>query len=117
VLEHIQDLSPIFAEAARVLSEGGRFFICELHPFRQYQGNKARFQSEQGTTEIQAFVHHLSDFIEAAADHQLSPTNLQEWWHEEDNHLPPRLVSFTFEKSTDHPAAGLHHQQNPGKYR
>lgn len=98
VLEHIEDLSFIFSEAFRSLVEGGRFFICELHPFRQYQGIKARFQGDQGTSEIQAFVHHISDFLEAAEKSGLTLEDFREWWHEEDQDKPPRLVSFTFEK-------------------
>ena len=98
VLEHIRDLSLIFAEADRVLVQGGRFFICELHPFRQYQGTKANFQRDQQTTEIEAFVHHFSDFTAAAADAGLSLTSVKEWWHEEDHGKPPRLVSFMFAK-------------------
>ncbi|MEH2042274.1 class I SAM-dependent methyltransferase [Nostoc sp.] len=47
VLEHIEDLSLIFSEASRVLVKGGYFFICELHPFKQYQGTKANFQRQQ----------------------------------------------------------------------
>ena len=43
VLEHIGDVSFVFAEAARVLVADGYFFVCELHPFRQYQGAQARF--------------------------------------------------------------------------
>ena len=98
VLEHIRDLSFIFAEADRVLDRGGKFFISELHPFRQYRGTKANFQREQQTTEIEAFVHHLSDFTGAAAHGGFSLTNMKEWWHEEDHNKPPRLVSFMFEK-------------------
>jgi ubiquinone/menaquinone biosynthesis C-methylase UbiE len=40
VLEHIEDLNFIFSEASRVLVRGGQFFICELHPFRQYLGTQ-----------------------------------------------------------------------------
>ena len=98
VLEHIRDLSFVFAEADRVLVAGGRFFISELHPFRQYQGTKANFQRDQQTTEIEAFVHHLSEFTGAAADAGLSLKDLNEWWHEADHDRPPRLVSFMFEK-------------------
>ena len=98
VLEHIDDLSFIFSEVWRVLEEGGRFLVNELHPFRQYEGKKARFFSEQGVTEIPAFVHHISDFVNAASDHGLTLVELNEWWHEQDQNKPPRLVSFTFEK-------------------
>ena len=98
VLEHLSDLGFIFAEAARVLTPGGQFFLCELHPFRQYGGTKANFQNGGETTEIQAFVHHVSDFTDAAQARGLALKNFKEWWHEEDAGKPPRLVSFRFAK-------------------
>jgi ubiquinone/menaquinone biosynthesis C-methylase UbiE len=98
VLEHIQDLSFIFSEASRVLMKVGRFFVCELHPFRQYQGTVARFQRTE-TTEIAAFVHHLTDFTDAANANGLSVVSMKEWWHQEDHDKPPRLVSFMFERT------------------
>ena len=98
VLEHIEDLSFIFAEAARTLIKGGRFFVCELHPFRQYLGTQARFQRAEDTTHIAAFMHHISDFTNAAAGNGLSLEVLKEWWHAEDEAKPPRLISFLFVK-------------------
>jgi malonyl-CoA O-methyltransferase len=98
VLEHVRDLSIFFSEARRSLVTGGQLFICELHPFRQYQGTKANFRRGQETIEIQAFVHHLSDFTEAAGQNGLSVHSFREWWHEADQNKPPRLVSFMFEK-------------------
>ncbi len=98
VLEHISDLSFIFVQAFRVLRDGGRFFVSELHPFRQYQGTQARFQRNQATTQIPAFVHHLSDFINAGAANHLALSGMKEWWHQEDQNQPPRLVSFMFQK-------------------
>lgn len=98
VLEHIAGLPFIFNEAARCLVSGGRFFVCELHPFRQYQGTKANFQRGDGRTEIEAFVHHISDYVSAAEAAGLSLRSLKEWWHEADTDKPPRLVSFVFEK-------------------
>ena len=101
VLEHIGNLPFVFSETARVLVADGHFFVCELHPFRQYQGAQARFQHDQTTTEIQAFVHHLSDFTNAADANGLVLERFQEWWHEEDQDKPPRLASFIFGKSLD----------------
>lgn len=98
VLEHIEDLSHIFAEAARTLRLGGKFLINELHPFRQYDGTKARFERGGETVEVNAFVHHISDFINAASDNGLRLAMFNEYWHEEDEGKPPRLVSFIFEK-------------------
>jgi len=98
VLEHIEDIFFIFSEARRALASKGLFFICELHPFRQYQGTKANFQRNQETTEIQAFVHNLSDYTAAAGENGFALKGLKEWWHKEDQNKPPRLVSFLFEK-------------------
>lgn len=98
VLEHIEDLLLIFGEAQRVLTSKGRFFISELHPFRQYQGTQANFESANERIEIQAFVHHLSDFAEAAAQCGLFLEVFNEWWDEADRKKPPRLVSFMFQK-------------------
>lgn len=96
VLEHIQNLAFIFAEAARVLVPGGHFFISELHPFRQYRGTKANFQRNQETIQIEAFVHHLSDFFGDAKAHQFRLEEFQEWWHPQDQGKPPRLATFLF---------------------
>jgi 2-polyprenyl-3-methyl-5-hydroxy-6-metoxy-1,4-benzoquinol methylase len=96
VLEHIADLSWIFAEAARTLMPGGQFFLCELHPFKQYQGAQARFQHDQQQITIPAVVHHISDFLKAAEASGLQLHRLDEWWHVEDQNTPPRLVSFLF---------------------
>jgi len=99
VLEHIEDLSFIFSEASRLLVDGGLFFICEFHPFRQYQGKKANFQQEQEVTEITAFIHNISDFINIAKSNSLRLKSFNEWWHEVDENKVPRLASFLFEKS------------------
>jgi len=99
VLEHIQNLDFPFAEARRVLIDGGKFFICELHPFRQYQGIVARFQrADDSTVRIAAFTHHITDFINAALKNGFRLEELNEWWHEQDKDKPPRLISFRFEK-------------------
>ena len=98
VLEHIENLSFIFSESFRVLTEKGRFLVNELHPFRQYEGKKARFDKGEGVTEIPAFVHHISDFVNAASNNGLRLVKLNEWWQEADQGKPPRIVSFLFEK-------------------
>ena len=98
VLEHIEDLNPVFYQASQSLVMGGEFFVSELHSFRQYKGTQANFRNEQETVEIDAFVHHLSDFTEAARENGLSLKSMKEYWHEEDLNKPPRLVSFLFEK-------------------
>ncbi|PWB76705.1 MAG: SAM-dependent methyltransferase [Anaerolineales bacterium] len=96
VLEHIEDLDHIFAEVARALQPGGSFLVNELHPFKQYGGTKARFERAGKSVEVEAFVHHISDFIHAAFDQNLKLIQFDEHWHEQDQGKPPRLVSFIF---------------------
>jgi ubiquinone/menaquinone biosynthesis C-methylase UbiE len=96
VLEHIASLRFVFAEAARVLAGDGQCFVSELHPFRQYQGVKAEFKRDDETTQIPAFVHHISDFIAAAEGNNLRLSRMNEWWHDMDRGKPPRLISFVF---------------------
>ena len=98
VLEHIQDLNHIFAQAAQTLRRGGWFLINELHPFKQYGGTKARFERENEVIEVDVFVHHISEFIHAAEGTGLKLLKLDEVWHEDDAGKPPRLASFVFGK-------------------
>lgn len=98
VLEHISELSFVFAEAARVLANSGQLFISELHPFRQYLGVQARFDRDQTTNTIEAFVHNVTDFTDAAGQSGLSIHSIKEWWHKEDVDKAPRLISFFFTK-------------------
>ena len=98
VLEHIRDLTHIFSEAARILESKGKFFLNELHPFRQYRGTKARFERADSLIEVEAFVHHISDFTNAASANGLRMIAFNEYWHAEDDGKPPRLASFLFEK-------------------
>lgn len=100
VLEHLEDLAPFFREASRVLRPGGLLLVCELHPARQYGGSQARIDDPSGgSTKIEAFTHHLSDFTAAARSTGLRIERLDEWWHAEDAGKPPRLVSFLFERA------------------
>lgn len=98
VLEHVSSLEHIFAEAARTLQPKGKFLINELHPFKQYQGTKARFERGEEIIEVDVFVHHISEFTNAAACSGLGLLKLGEHWHEIDTGKPPRLISLLFEK-------------------
>ncbi|MFT3892692.1 MAG: class I SAM-dependent methyltransferase [Anaerolineales bacterium] len=99
VLEHIKDLSHIFSEASRVLRLGGKFLVNELHPFKQYGGTKARFERADQTIEVDAFIHHISEFIYAAEENGLKLEQFNEYWHEQDQGKPPRIASFIFTKN------------------
>ena len=97
VLEHIQRLQPVMKEAARVLKSGGYLFVCELHPYKQYGGSKARFETTEGTQVLECFVHHASDYFTAATEAGFNCLRLDEWF-DDDARDKPRLLSFLFHK-------------------
>ncbi|MCC6177340.1 MAG: class I SAM-dependent methyltransferase [Chloroflexi bacterium] len=101
VLEHVDDLGVVFAEAQRCLAPGGSMFVCELHPARQYRGTTARFQRGEKIVHVAAFTHHVSDFVTAAEQHGLMLKQLREWWRQPDRSGPPLLVSFVFRKNRE----------------
>ena len=98
VLEHVEDLRHIFSEAAKVLVSRGKLYICELHPFKQYAGSKARFETAEGSKELECFMHHVSDYTNAALVAGFTIERIDEWFDGYDRSSMPRLVSFVFKK-------------------
>lgn len=105
VLEHIQNLQPVFSEVSRVLTDTGKFFISELHPMKQYEGSKARFTHNMSVGKdakdvvLDCFVHHTSDFYNCAISNNFQCTFLDEWFDESDEFAVPRLITFLFTKN------------------
>jgi ubiquinone/menaquinone biosynthesis C-methylase UbiE len=99
VLEHIENLDFIFAQAQKALQQGGQFYVGEFHPFKQYVGSKARFETSQGVFELECFVHHVSAFLNAAKQNGFTCKELQEWFDETTESVaPPRILTMLFEK-------------------
>lgn len=98
ILEHIEDINFTFEQAAKSLNKKGYFFICEYHSFRQYQGKGAKFEQNGEELAVEYFVHHISDFCEAAKRNGFILNDLQEWFDEGDRTQMPRLISFLFQK-------------------
>ena len=97
-VEHIENLDFIFKEAFAKLKSNGLFFICELHPFKQYNGTKARFETETGLTELEVYTHNISEFTSTAFKNGFKILELKEWFDDFNEKEIPRLVSFVFQK-------------------
>jgi len=97
-LEHIDNLDFIFNQAYQKLKTGGKFFICELHPARQYIGSKAKYETENGIEELEVYVHHLSDYLSSAKNNSFKLLELNEWFDNSPENEIPRLISFVFSK-------------------
>lgn len=98
VLEHIEDLDPVLAEASASLKSGGYVYIGELHPFKQYSGSKARFDTEEGRHIVECFNHHISDFIKAGKTHGLMLLDVNEYFDNDDRTAIPRILTLLFRK-------------------
>ena len=100
VLEHIEDLDFIFNQANKKLKNGGFFFIRELHPFKQYSGSKANFETENGKQELETYVHHISEYLNVATKNGFELVELKEWFDEENEIGIPRLIGIVLRKRT-----------------
>ena len=98
VLEHIENIDFIFGQVANTLQTGGQFYLCELHPYKQLQASRARFELEGETIHLEYFIHHISDYYSAGLNHQLHCVQLEEWFDDNDRSSVPRLASFLFRK-------------------
>lgn len=96
VLEHIEDLTSIFEKASAVLADGGKIYMGELHPFKQYTGSKARFETENGTEIVPCFNHHISDFSTAAKKAGLEVELITEHFDDNDRSGIPRILTMLF---------------------
>ena len=100
VLEHLEDVAPVFAEAARVLRAGGVLLLCELHPERQRRGGQAQFTHPSGERmRVAAHRHTVAEFVNGGIAAGLRLAHLGEWLEDgAPPDAPPRLLSVRFAK-------------------
>lgn len=96
ILEHVEDLDFIFRQAVSTLVPSGYFYLCELHPFKQYEGSKARFETDEGIQVTECFQHHVTDYTNAATVNGFEIARMDEWFDDNDRAATPRLISFVF---------------------
>ena len=98
VLEHIEDLDMVFEKAGKVVADKGYVYIGELHPFKQYGGTKARFETESGVQVVTCFNHHVSDFTMAARRYGFQVVELNEYFDDNDRTGVPRILTLLLRK-------------------
>lgn len=97
VLEHLQNLQPIFSQISEYLKPGGQFYIGELHPYKYLKGSRARFEKDLDVVHVESYVHHISDFLKEGQTSGLNLILLDEWF-DDTSRQNPRLISLLFRK-------------------
>lgn len=104
VLEHIENLDRIFSLISRHLTKGGTLYIGELHPFKQYSGSKASYETEHGKQIVTCFTHHISEFTGLASKYGLMMAEVKEYFDEGDKTTIPRILTLRFIQGQDEKA-------------
>jgi ubiquinone/menaquinone biosynthesis C-methylase UbiE len=99
VLEHVENIDFIFEQCSKVVESGGHIYIGELHPFKQYNGTKARFTTQEGLQIVTCYNHHISDFTHAASKYGFEIKMIDELFDSEDKETLPRILTLLFRKA------------------
>ena len=95
-LEHIEIIDHIFSSLFMKLTQGGKCFVCELHPKKQLEGSKARFEEFGTEIVLDIFQHSEKDYVQSAGKAGFNLLAKKDWYDNEKD--IPRLISFLFEK-------------------
>ena len=95
-LEHIEILDHIFNSLFMKLAQGGKCFVCELHPKKQLAGSKAQFEENGTEIVLDVFQHSEQEYIQSAEKAGFNLLSKEDWYDNEKD--IPRLISFLFEK-------------------
>ena len=98
VLEHIENLDHIFKQVSETIAAGGHLYIGELHPFKQYSGSKARFETEDGLQIVTCFTHNVSDYTQLAEKYGFDIIKVNEYFDDHDRAAIPRILTLLFRK-------------------
>ncbi|KIO78484.1 methyltransferase type 11 [Pedobacter lusitanus] len=99
VLEHIEDLDAIFKKVVKIVNTGAHVYIGELHPFKQYSGGKARFETENGIQVVTCFNHHISEFTQLAGKYGFEIVDINEYFDNDQKITIPRILTILLKKS------------------
>lgn len=101
VLEHIENLDDIFRKLQAALKPSAYVYLGELHPFKQYSGTKARYESAEGIQQLRCYTHHISDFTKAASNAGFELRSFNEYFDEANvAEAIPRILALLFQKAS-----------------
>lgn len=77
-LEHVDELDIPLREARRMLADGGRILIAEIHPFLAMGGGKAHFKDGTEEVHMPTVAHRFADYLNAFNDTRLKALHTRE---------------------------------------
>jgi len=80
------------------LTGNGTLYIGELHPFKQYSGSKASYETENGKQPVTCFTHHIPEFTSLAKKNGLTIKEVKEYFDEGNTTSIPRILTLRFVK-------------------
>ena len=98
VLEHIENIDNIFQKISKSTVSNGYVYIGELHPFKQYSGTKARFDTGEGQQIVTCYTHHISDFTQSAKSSGFEIVDVNEYFDDDDRTTIPRILTLLLRK-------------------
>ena len=99
-LEHIENLEAVFSKLSKIITKGGFVYIGELHPYKQYKGSKARFETENGEQIVTCFNHNISEFTNAAENNGFRIFKMNEYFDDNNRNNVPRILTLLFQKTS-----------------
>jgi 2-polyprenyl-3-methyl-5-hydroxy-6-metoxy-1,4-benzoquinol methylase len=98
ILEHIKNLENVFEKLSEIIKNGGYVYLGEIHPFKQYNGTMARFETENGLQVVTCYTHNISDYTHAAKMNGFELILLDEFFDDNDKTNIPRILTLLFKK-------------------
>jgi len=98
VLEHIEKIFEVFKKVSDVTLPNAFVYVGELHPFKQYEGTKARFDTEEGRQIVTCFNHNISDFTFSAKQNGFEIVDISEYFDNNDRTTIPRILTLLLRK-------------------
>jgi len=91
-IEHLPDLAPFYAEAARLCRHGATAVVVGFHPYFMLSGIPTHFPIDGEQLAVENTIHLFSDHVRAASAHGFALRELDE--RVVDDELVARLPTF-----------------------
>lgn len=95
VLEHVEQLAPVFERCRQATTPGAHLWIVELHAARHAAGVGAHVETPEGTLHLPSFAHARDDYARALAATGWAPLTIADLYASPDDEARcPKLTRY-----------------------